>query len=88
MSQAIATVIVTALGLYLLLGVLFALPFVARGVGRIDPLAREGSVGFRILIFPGTVALWPLLVGRWLRGELPPEEHNPHRDRAREKASE
>ncbi len=67
MSEAIATVIVTALGLYLLLGVLFALPFVARGVGRIDPLAREGSVGFRILIFPGTVALWPLLARRWLR---------------------
>ncbi len=87
MSEAVATVIVTALGLYLLLGVLFALPFVARGVGRIDPLAREGSVGFRILIFPGTVALWPLLVRRWLRGESPPQEHNPHRDRAREKAS-
>ena len=88
MSEAVATVIVTALGLYLLLGVLFALPFVARGVGRIDPLAREGSVGFRILIFPGTVALWPLLARRWLRKQPPPEEHNPHRDRARAKASE
>ncbi len=68
------------LGVYLALGVLFAVPFVWRGVGRIDPLAARGSVGFRLAILPGVVALWPLLLRRWLAGAgAPPDERTPHR---------
>ena len=48
------------------LGLLFAIPFVWRGVDRIDPDARAGSIGFRALILPGAVALWPVLLRRWL----------------------
>ena len=53
--------------IYLAAGLLFAVPFVARGVGSIDPVAAQGSWGFRLAILPGCVALWPLLVRRWLR---------------------
>jgi hypothetical protein len=72
-----------ALGAYLLCGLLFAIPFVVTGVGRIDPHARHGSWGFRLLIIPGAVALWPLLARRWLAGiGEPPEEKNAHREAA------
>lgn len=53
--------------LYLTLGLAFAAWFVPAGAARLDPAARHGSLGFRLLILPATVALWPLLVWRLWR---------------------
>ena len=65
---------------YGVLGVLFALAFVTMGVQRIDSQARNSGFGFRALIFPGSAALWPLLLSRWLRGAPDPAvEQNAHR---------
>ena len=78
-----ATWLVNILGIYLGVGLVFAVAFVWRGVGTIDPAARGGTAGFRLLIIPGAAALWPILARRWLRGEGPPVERNPHRCAAR-----
>lgn len=86
MSEGAASLLVLALEVYLGLGMLFAVPFVWRGARRIDRAARDGTWGFRLLILPASVALWPWLVRRWRRGGPPPEERNPHRDRARPEA--
>ena len=68
------------LGLYLSFGFCFAVPFVTRGVNRIDPHAAHGTWGFRVMIVPGVVFLWPFLARRWLLGVThPPEEPNAHR---------
>lgn len=76
----IAAVLLTILGLYLAGGLAFAIPFVLFGVNKLDPHARHGSWGFRVIIVPGTMALWPLLLLRWARGvHEPPEERNEHR---------
>ena len=76
----IATVLLSLFGLYLGCGIIFALPFVVLGVGRIDPHASHGSCGFRVLILPGTVLLWPLLAKRWTRGmHEPPVEKTAHK---------
>ncbi len=84
-SSMIAETLLIAAGIFLLCGVVFAVPFVLTGVKRIDPRAAHGSWGFRILIFPGTIFLWPLLAKRWLSGaNEPPEERNAHRDAAGE----
>lgn len=83
MPHTLATAIVTAFTIYLALGVLLAPAIAVFGVRRIDPAAREGTRGFQFLIMPGIVMLWPLMVTRVLRGGLPPEEHNAHRDAAR-----
>lgn len=66
-------------GSYVLAGLLFAVPFVIRGVDRIDPVARGSTWGFRLIVLPGVVALWPLLAVRWMRGTQPPAERNAHR---------
>jgi hypothetical protein len=47
--------------------VVFAAAFVIRGVQRVDPAAKGAPLGFRLLILPGCAALWPLLLGRWMR---------------------
>ena len=68
MSIVIARVVVDTLGVYAVIGVVFALVFVLRWVGRLDPLAAHGTIGFRLLVFPGVTALWPLFAWRLLRG--------------------
>lgn len=80
--EAIAKLIVLSASIYLGLGLLFALPFLARGLAKIDPAAVGTSWGFRLLILPGVVTFWPLMALRWLRGSTPPHERNAHRDAA------
>jgi hypothetical protein len=50
---------------YAFLGLLFAGPFLVRGVMRLDPAAKGTSLAFRLAILPGTVALWPVLARKW-----------------------
>jgi hypothetical protein len=60
-----AELVLLAVGGYLLAGLLFGLAFVTVGVTRMDPAARGTSAAFRLLILPGSVALWPLLAAKW-----------------------
>ena len=80
----IAQLFLIALGIYLLCGLVFAIPFVLVAVGKLDPHAQKGSWGFRLIIIPGVIGLWPLLLRRWLGGvNHPPEEHSAHRAQSR-----
>jgi len=54
-------------GLYLLLGLISGVLFVGFGIGRVDPAARGTSIGFRLLVLPGSIALWPFVVAKWFR---------------------
>ena len=76
----IAAGFLVLLGIYLAGGVAFAVSFAWVGVKQIDPHAARGSWGFRLFVFPGAVALWPLLLKRWLGGVNEPlEERTAHR---------
>ena len=76
----IAAMFFISLGAYLACGLVFAIPFALIGAKNIDPHATHGSWGFRVLIVPGAIALWPLLLRRWASGaKEPPEESNAHR---------
>ena len=66
-----ATGVIAAIFAYAGLGVLVAVPMAFRGVGRLDPAARAGTWGFRVFAMPGLVALWPLVLVRWLKAERP-----------------
>ena len=80
MDIVLITWFVRILGAYLAFGILFALYFVSIGVNRIDPNAAEGSLGFRLLIIPGTILLWPILFTRLIKGQqTPPIEKTAHR---------
>jgi hypothetical protein len=85
----IAPWLVRALGAYAVLGAAFAVPFLARGIERLDSGAHGSSWGFRLIVFPGVVALWPLLLRRWIAGAALPIEANAHRRAAQtERAKE
>jgi hypothetical protein len=79
----IPTILLTVLGVYLACGLMFAVPFAFMGAKRMDPHAATGSWGFRVLIIPGAMAFWPLLLRRWVGGvNAPPEQQDPHRTSA------
>ena len=59
--------VLVAVAAYVVIGIVFAAMFVVWGVGRVDPAAAHASVGFRVLILPGVVALWPLMLAKWRR---------------------
>lgn len=67
MSERLAELLVAAVGAYVALGAVFAVAFVAWGVSRVDPVARAATIGFRLIILPGVMALWPFLIVRWMR---------------------
>ncbi len=49
---------------YAALGLVTAVAFLAFGLARVDPGAR-GAYGFRPLLLPGLILLWPLVLVRW-----------------------
>jgi len=65
--ETFVSVTVSVLGVYLLIGLLFALAFAVKGVQQVDHAAEGTGIGFRLLIIPGTVALWPILLRKWVK---------------------
>ena len=51
---------------YLLSGLLFAIPFVLKGASKVDEAAKGATWGFRVIIIPGTMVFWPLLLKKWI----------------------
>ena len=64
MPEALARTLLAVLALHGLAGLVFAARFLPRRIERVDPSARGAGWGFRLLILPGVVALWPLLWAR------------------------
>jgi hypothetical protein len=58
-------ILLYGLGLYALLGIVTAVAFVSFGVTRVLPYSM--TIGARILVLPGTAALWPYVLVRWLQ---------------------
>jgi hypothetical protein len=83
MTPGLAELLLGLAGGYAGAGLCFAVPFVTIGVGRIDPVAAGSPWSFRLLIVPGTIVFWPVLLRRWAAGATaPPVEINAHRRRA------
>jgi len=72
MSIATAELLVMGLGLYFLVGIIFAILFVSFGVQKIDPAARSMVIRARLIILPGTMLLWPFMLVKWMTQKEPP----------------
>jgi hypothetical protein len=67
MTVAAAKVLVDAVTLYFVCGAGFAVLFLWRWVGMLDAAAAHGTLGFRVLVFPGVTVFWPLFLVRLVR---------------------
>jgi hypothetical protein len=88
MSVEIATWLVRGFYLYVGAGLLLLPWWHWRGLRLLDETAANGPWGFRIIISPGLVALWPAMLRRARQGNgHPAEECTAHRTRARREAT-
>ena len=73
-TEEIANVIVLALGIYAAIGLLVALVYVFGGAGRIDPAAKGKGMPIRVrlMIVPGVIGLWPLMLKKLFTQTEPP----------------
>lgn len=74
MSEAAANLLVLGLGVYAALGLLVGLVYVFGGAGRIDPAAKGKGmpVRVRLMILPGVIGLWPLMLTKLFVQKEPP----------------
>jgi hypothetical protein len=52
--------------IYALVGLAIALAFAALALHRFDPATRGTSLFVRLLILPGLISLWPLVIRWWV----------------------
>jgi hypothetical protein len=62
--DAVATIVFGIFALYVAVGLVIGAAFVIVGVTRVQN--APATAGARILFLPGAVALWPIVLSRWL----------------------
>lgn len=62
---------------YTCMGVVLAVAFLSRGVVLVDPAARGSGLGFRLIIMPGCVLLWPVVAVWWAKALRSPAPARP-----------
>ncbi len=72
MSSAWAEGLLVVLAVYFVIGALLAAAIAFLGLARIDSGARDMPWSARLLILPGLVALWPLMLVKCLNQKAPP----------------
>lgn len=72
-----STIILTAASIYLLIGCTVAGWVVLVRRAGFDPDARAGSLGFRAVVLPGAILLWPALLLAARRARTPAHGDTP-----------
>jgi hypothetical protein len=65
--MTIVAIIFYIVTIYLVVGFLFMIPFIIKGVNKIDEDAPGSSIGFRIIIIPGVIVFWIVLLRKWIK---------------------
>jgi hypothetical protein len=65
--MALGTILLYASALYLAAGIAVGMAFVCFGVTRVLEHPAAVSTGARLLLFPASAALWPLVLWRWMK---------------------
>ena len=80
MYEITVSLLVILIGIYVAAGIVAAAPIVLFGIPSMDPAVRGSARLFRLIILPGVIALWPLLLRRWFSGVTePPHENTSHK---------
>ncbi len=65
--KQVLELMVAGLGVYFGLGLLFALYFISKGAKKIDPAMNESKIAVKLLILPGSILLWPMLLYKLMK---------------------
>jgi len=72
MKETIVLSVFVVTGIYLITGLLFSIIFIIRGLSKMDEGAHGAGIGFKLIILPGCMVLWPFLLRKWIK--LPPAQ--------------
>ncbi|MBO6547179.1 MAG: hypothetical protein JJ963_12320 [Balneolaceae bacterium] len=64
MEQIISTIFLFV-SVYIVIGILFSVVFLWKGLTKVDHGVEGGGKFFKVLIFPGLVTFWPLFLVKW-----------------------
>jgi hypothetical protein len=70
----IVSIILIVVAAYLAAGFVFAIPFILKGITKVDEGAHGATWGFRIIIIPGTIVFWPFLLKKWIKATKSKEQ--------------
>lgn len=65
-AETFAAIIGTALLIYVCCGIVFMVVFLLKGISKVDETTHGSTWGFKIIIIPGVIALWPVLLQKWV----------------------
>jgi len=65
--ETLFTIIPAIIGIYFLIGLLFSGYFFVVGAKKLDPLVAESKWTLRLLLMPGAIGLWPVLLLKLLK---------------------
>ena len=54
-----------ALLVYVAIGLLFSIFFFRNGLTKIDEAGVGSTFGFKLIVLPGILFLWPFLLAKW-----------------------
>lgn len=60
--ETVIQVFLIFLGIYVAIGLLFGIYFFVKGASRLDPLIKDSKWTVRLLLLPGSIGLWPILL--------------------------
>lgn len=62
--MSILTILVYLFYFYLLIGLIFGIWFVFSGVNKLDEGMKDAGWVLRLMLIPGSMGLWPVLINR------------------------
>jgi len=65
--EVVISIFIGFLGIYFALGLMFGIYFFVKGATRIDPLIADSKWTVRLLLLPGSIGLWPILLAKLLK---------------------
>ena len=65
--EMIITGILAAIGIYLLVGFLFTIFFLYKGIAMVDPGTEGSSRFFKLLLVPGLMVFWVYFLRKWIK---------------------
>jgi hypothetical protein len=69
MSAAIVSLMFIAITVYMVAGFVFTIFFQIKGLSKIDEGVHGATIGFRIIIIPGCIVFWPVLLRKWVKNK-------------------
>ena len=62
-----AIILVNLFAFYWLIGAVFSIIFIWKGLSKVDDGSKGSSIWFKLLIFPGLCTFWPVFLTKWIK---------------------